>query len=54
MQGLPEGFQKDAAEAAVITLENGKTYFVDNRLKELRNVYNPYDCEDFPELLQDA
>jgi len=37
-----------------ITLENGKTYFVDCRLRELRNVRNPYDCKAFSEVLQDA
>jgi len=34
-----------------MTLKNGKTYFVDNRLRELRNVDNPYDVIDFTELL---
>jgi hypothetical protein len=34
----------------VVTLENGKTYFVDERLKELRNVLKPYDSIDFNEL----
>ena len=32
-----------------ITLENGKTYFVDDRLRELRNIHNPHDrldCSD--------
>jgi hypothetical protein len=31
----------------VVTLENGKTYFVDERLRQLRNVVNPYDYIDF-------
>ena len=26
-----------------ITLDNGKTYFIDERLKQLRNVHNPHD-----------
>ena len=30
-----------------ITLDNGKTYFVDERLKQLRNVHNPNDFIDF-------
>jgi hypothetical protein len=30
-----------------ITLDNGKTYFVDERLKQLRNVHNPHDFIDF-------
>jgi len=30
-----------------ITLENGKTYFVDDRLRELRNIRNPCDRLDF-------
>ncbi len=30
-----------------VTLDNGKTYFVDERLKQLRNVLNPHDYIDF-------
>ena len=30
-----------------VTLDNGKTYFVDERLKQLRNVHNPHDFIDF-------
>ena len=30
-----------------VTLDNGKTYFVDERLKQLRNVFNPHDYIDF-------
>ena len=30
-----------------ITLENGKTYFIDERLKQLRNIKNPADFIDF-------
>ena len=26
-----------------VTLDNGKTYFVDERLKQLRNVHNPHE-----------
>ena len=26
-----------------VTLDNGKTYFIDERLKQLRNVENPSD-----------
>ena len=29
-----------------ITLKNGKTYFIDERLRELRNVNNPFDTLD--------
>ena len=30
-----------------VTLENGKTYFVDERLRQLRNIHNPHDYIDF-------
>ena len=30
-----------------ITLDDGKTYFVDEGLKQLRNVLNPHDYIDF-------
>ena len=30
-----------------VTLDDGKTYFVDERLKQLRNVLNPHDYIDF-------
>ena len=30
-----------------VTLDDGKTYFVDERLKQLRNVLNPHDFIDF-------
>ena len=30
-----------------VTLDDGKTYFVDERLKQLRNVLNPNDSIDF-------
>ncbi len=30
-----------------VKLDNGKTYFVDERLKQLRNIYNPHDSIDF-------
>jgi len=30
-----------------VTLDNGKTYFIDERLKQLRNVVNPHDFIDF-------
>lgn len=30
-----------------VTLENGKTYFIDERLRQLRNVHNPHDFMDF-------
>jgi len=33
----------------IIKGENGKTYFVDERLKQLRNVKNPHDFIDFKE-----
>jgi hypothetical protein len=29
-----------------VTLKNGKTYFVDERLRQLRNVHNPHDFID--------
>ena len=31
----------------MITLGNGKTYFIDERLKQLRNIKNPHDYIDF-------
>jgi hypothetical protein len=31
----------------VVTLKNRKTYFVDERLKELRNINNPCDTIKF-------
>ncbi len=34
-----------------ITLKNGKTYFVDERLRELRNVHNPHDNIAFDGML---
>ena len=30
-----------------VTLDDGKTYFIDERLKQLRNVNNPHDFIDF-------
>ena len=33
-----------------VTLKNGKTYFVDYRLRELRNIHNPGDCIDLQDL----
>ena len=30
-----------------VTLDNGKTYFIDERLKQLRNTVNPHDYIDF-------
>ncbi len=30
-----------------VTLDDGKTYFVDERLKQLRNVLNPHDFINF-------
>ena len=30
-----------------ITLDNGKTYFIDERLRQLRNVKNPHDYIDY-------
>jgi len=31
----------------VIILIDGKRYFIDRRLKQLRNVFNPHDYIDF-------
>lgn len=31
----------------VIALVDGKRYFIDRRLKQLRNVFNPHDYIDF-------
>lgn len=30
-----------------VTLDNGKTYFIDERLRQLRNVCNPHDYIDY-------
>lgn len=30
----------------IVTLSNGKTYFIDDRLRQLRNVINPHDFID--------
>jgi len=30
-----------------VTLENGKTYFIDERLRQLRNVLDPHDYIDW-------
>ena len=30
-----------------VTLDNGNTYFIDERLKQLRNIKNPHDYIDF-------
>ena len=30
----------------MVTLSNGKTYFIDDRLKQLRNINNPHDFID--------
>lgn len=35
-----------------VTLDNGKTYFVDARLREMRNVKNPHDRIDFRSLIK--
>ena len=35
-----------------ITLKNGKTYFVDSRLRELRNIHDPCDSLDFSQLMR--
>jgi len=31
---------------STVTLDNGKTYFIDRRLRQLRNVENPHDFID--------
>ena len=46
------GSMKFPRRLSTITLKNGKTYFVDNRLRELRNVDNPNDSLDFRDILQ--
>ena len=30
----------------MVTLSNGKTYFIDDRLRQLRNIFNPHDYID--------
>ena len=39
--------QNGPYQLPTVTLENGKTYFVDERLKQLRNIKNPNDYIDF-------
>ena len=34
-----------------LTLKNGKTYFVDDRLRELRNIHDPGDRIDLEDLM---
>jgi hypothetical protein len=34
-----------------VTLKNAKTYFVDDRLRELRNIHDPCDRLDFADLM---
>jgi len=38
----------------VITLKNGKSYSVDNRLRELRNIHNPFDSIGFAGLMRSS
>jgi rRNA maturation endonuclease Nob1 len=38
--GMPRKLQ-------VVTLKNGESYFVDNRLRQLRNILNPHDYIDY-------
>lgn len=30
----------------MVTLSNGKTYFIDDRLRQLRNIFSPHDYID--------
>lgn len=30
----------------MVTLSNGKTYFIDDQLRQLRNIFNPHDYID--------
>lgn len=38
----------------VVTQKNGKSYFVDNRLRQLRNIHNPNDSIDYYGMLLSA
>jgi hypothetical protein len=40
------GSSADPRRLPAVTLKNGKTYFVDSRLRQLRNVHNPHDYID--------
>ena len=40
-------FGKYGRMLPTVTLDNGKTYFIDERLKQLRNVKNPHDYIDY-------
>jgi hypothetical protein len=42
-----EGTEGMPRRLPTVTLDNGKTYFIDERLKQLRNVLNPHDYIDF-------
>jgi hypothetical protein len=42
-----KGSDKTPRRLRAVTLDNGKTYFVDERLKQLRNVNNPTDYMDW-------
>ena len=41
------GKQKNPRQLPTLKLKNGKAYFVDERLKQLRNVNDPHDFIDY-------
>jgi len=47
LKNAKQGVEKLPRMLPTVTLDNGKTYFVDERLKQLRNVLNPHDYIDF-------
>ena len=49
-----EGSTGTPRRLPAITLKNGKTYFVDDRLKELRNIHDPSDRIDFKDPILSA
>ena len=44
--GCRNGSVGTPRQLPAVTLKNGKTYFVDERLRQLRNVHNPHDFID--------
>lgn len=46
-----KGSRRMPRRLPAVTLKNGKTYFMDSRLRELRNIHDPCDSIDFAELM---
>jgi hypothetical protein len=50
LSGLPKRINGHPRRLCAVTLKNGKTYFLDDRLRELRNIHNPGDRIDLEDL----